>query len=125
MTRTCDRGFGPSMGALLSPCARAESECDIEGIRLPEEATEDLPRSNQNHDMPVVVLASVHQPDEAALPAARKSKCASKPLAVELIVALLAGDLPTDLLVQGRLDEPRFHMIIARTSNTRSDCVVG
>jgi hypothetical protein len=87
---------------------------------LLDEAPEDLPRRNVNGVIPPVVPADVHQPDEAALPATRNGKCAKKPLAVEQLVVLLAGDIP----VRRRLDEPRFPMRIARTLFIRADCVV-
>jgi hypothetical protein len=41
-----------------------------------------------------VILADVRQADEAELAATRNRKRASKPAAVELLVVLLAGDLP-------------------------------
>jgi hypothetical protein len=79
---------------------------EIGGIgRLLDELPEDLPRRNVNGVIPAVVPADVHQPDETALPAARNPKCGSKPLAIELLVALLAGDLPPALPLHRRLDE--------------------
>jgi hypothetical protein len=53
-----------------------------------------------------VIPADVRQPDEAALPATRNGKYASKPAAVELLVVFLSPALP----VRRRLDEPRFQM---------------
>jgi hypothetical protein len=53
-----------------------------------------------------VILVNVHQPDEAALTTAHNGKCGSKKAAVELLIALLAGDLPPVLPVRQRLDEP-------------------
>jgi hypothetical protein len=52
----------------------------------------------------------VDQPDEAALPATRHRKCASKKLAVELFAVLAVVRLPPALPVRRRLDEPRFQM---------------
>jgi hypothetical protein len=62
----------------------------------------------------LVVLADVHQPDEAALPATSKRKCATSKCAIELSVIFLAGDLPPALPIRRRFDEPRFQMIQAR-----------
>jgi hypothetical protein len=71
----------------------------------------------------MVIPADIHEPDEAALLAARNRKRARKIGAVELLV-VLAGDLPPALPVRRRLDEPRFQMILARSPRDRADCVV-
>jgi hypothetical protein len=95
---------------------------------LLNEAPEDLPTINDKAVIPEVVLANVHQPDEAALPAARDRKCACKPLAVELLVAqpatTFAVHLPPARTVQGRLDDPRSQMRIAKSLAIRADRVV-
>jgi hypothetical protein len=122
MAPLCDEGFGPLTGALLSPVG---AKSDIGGIgRSLDEAPEDLPRRDAKNVIPKVIPDDVHQPDEAALPAARNRKCATKPLAVELLIFLLVGDLPPILPVHRRLDEPRFPLIIARRTTRRADCVV-
>jgi hypothetical protein len=140
----CDEGFGPSIAALLPP-ARVESgkrntvkgaercrrqkgkRSDIReiggGIGLLDEAPKDVLRRNEKAVIPEVVPADVHEPDKAALPAARNRKCATKPVAVELPVVLLAGELPL-ALPAGGLDEPRFQMRKARAIFMRADCVV-
>jgi hypothetical protein len=93
MRPICDQCFGPSTGP--SCPAGAESKREIGGIgRLLDEAPEDLPCRNLELVTPEVIPADVHQPDEAALPAARNRKCASKISAVEALVVLLAGNLP-------------------------------
>jgi hypothetical protein len=47
---------------------------------------EDLARRNHKAVISTVIPADVHQPDEAALPAARSRKCAGKIGVVELLV---------------------------------------
>jgi hypothetical protein len=69
------------------------------GRPLLEEGPEDLPPINAKAVTPKAIPADVHQPHEAALPAARNRKCACKRLAAELVVVLLAGDLPPTLPV--------------------------
>jgi hypothetical protein len=88
-----------------------------------EKAPEDLPRRNENAVTPGIIPADVHEPDEAALSTARNRKCASKIWAVELLVVLLAGDLPPTLPVRRRLDQARFQMIIAPRTIIGADCV--
>jgi hypothetical protein len=101
------------------------AKSDIGGIGgILDEGPEDLPRRNANLVTPVVIPFDVDQPDAAALLAARNRKCVGKPLAVELFVVLLAGDLSPVLPVRRRLDEPRFQMFTARTIAIRADCVV-
>jgi hypothetical protein len=92
--------------------------------RLLDKVPEDLPRSNHKAVNPIVVPADIHQPDEAALSAARNRKCGGKSAAVQLSVVLLAGDLPPALPVRRRLVEPRFQMRTARTTSIRVDCAV-
>jgi hypothetical protein len=92
-------------------------ESNIGGIGgLLDEAPEDLTGSNAKEITAAVISADVHRPDEAALPAARNRKSASEILAAELLVVLLAGDLPPLLPVPRRLDDPRIRMFIARNS---------
>jgi hypothetical protein len=94
-------------GTLLAPRAG-----DIGGMgRLLKEVPEDLPRRNHKLVTPEVIPADVHQPDESELLAARNRKCAGKPVAVELLVVLLAGDLLPVLPIRRRFDEPRFQLI--------------
>jgi hypothetical protein len=69
-----------------------------------------FPKISHADVRPAVVLADIHQPDEAVLPAARNRKYASKMWPAELFVVLLVGDLPPALPVSGRLDEPRFQI---------------
>jgi hypothetical protein len=94
-------------------CPRAGGKRnDIEEIGcLLDEVSEDLPRSNHKLVTPEVIPANVHQPDEPVLLAARNCKCAGKPVAVELLVVLLAGDLLPVLPVRRRFDKPRFQLI--------------
>jgi hypothetical protein len=74
---------------------------------------------------PEVVPADLNQPDKVALPAARNRKRASQQLVGELLVVLLAGDLPPALPVHRRLDQPRFQMPTARrTIIIQANCVV-
>jgi hypothetical protein len=95
------------VGALLAPRAG-----DIGGIyRLLDEVLEDLPSRNHKLVTPEVIYADIHQPDEPALLAARNRKCAGEPVAVELLVVLLAGDLLSVLPVRRRFDEARFQLI--------------
>jgi hypothetical protein len=91
---------------------------------LLNEAPEDLPRRNGNGVLTRAVSAGVHPLDDAALPAARSRKCASKPLAVELPIALLASDRPLVLLVRRGLNEPRCQMMIAWIPTISADCQV-
>jgi hypothetical protein len=108
-----------------TPPARVESERDTGGIgRLLDEVPEDLPGRNEMAVIPAVIPGNVHEPNEAAVAATRDRKCACKPVSVELIVALLAGEIPSLLPVRRCLDEPRFQMRIAQTSVIRVDCVV-
>jgi hypothetical protein len=71
----------------------------------------------------VVIPADVHQPDEAALPAARNRKYGSKQAAGEFPVVLLTGNLLPVLPVNQCLDKPRFQ-ISAGITIIRAECVV-
>jgi hypothetical protein len=103
----CDQG--------LSPPGRVESESDIGEIYcLVDEAPKDLPRRNPNLVIPAVVPADVHEPDAAALLAARNRKYTNKTITVEMLAFLIAGDLPPVLSVRRRLNEPRLQMATAR-----------
>jgi hypothetical protein len=78
---------------------------------LLDEVPEDLPGSNHKLVTPEVIPVDVHQPDEPAPLAARNCKYSGKPVAVELLVVLLASDLLPVLPVRRRFDEPRFRLI--------------
>jgi hypothetical protein len=85
----------------------SNNETHMEGIvYLLTEASEDLPCRNVKAVIPVVIPADVHQPDEAAVPAASNRKCACKKHVAELFAVLLAGDIPLAIPVRRRLDEP-------------------
>jgi hypothetical protein len=79
--------------------------------RLLDEVPEDLTRRNVEAVTPEVIHADIHEPDEPALLAARNRKCAGKPVAVQLLVVLLAGNLLPVLPVRRSLNEPRFQLI--------------
>jgi hypothetical protein len=96
-----------------SGVAVLEAECQEMGERgfcLLDEGPEELPRRNAKAVVPVVIPADLHEPDEAALLAVRDGESASKLRAVELLLVLLAGNLPPVLPVRRRLDEPRLQM---------------
>jgi hypothetical protein len=101
----CDQGFDPSTRSLL-PATRAESENEIRGIGLLKEAPEDIPRRNDKVITLGVIPVDARQSDEAALPTTRDRECGHKSLTVELLVVILAGDLPPTLPVHLRLDYP-------------------
>jgi hypothetical protein len=117
------RGYAPPAERREGPLARADSGIGGIGCLL-EEVSEDFTRRNLKAVAPTMVSTDVHWPDEAALRAARNRKCASKPLGVELLVVLLAADLPPALPVRRRLDEPRFQMRKARATTIRADRMV-
>jgi hypothetical protein len=99
--------------AHISPASRAGE------LAVDSSTPEDLPRVNPKAVIPEVIPASVHQPDDAALLAARNRKRASRTRSVDLLAVLIAGDLPPVLPVRRCLDEPRFQMCPARTSTHR------
>jgi hypothetical protein len=82
---------------------------NIGGIsRLFDDSPEDFPSRNQKTVTPAVILADVDEPDEVVLPSACNRKCVNKQLSVELLVVLLAGELPLALSFLRRLGEPWF-----------------
>jgi hypothetical protein len=68
-----------------------------------------------------VVRADISKPGKAALAASHNQKCACKIYAIELVVFLIAGDLPPALPVHRRLDEPGFQMRITRSAIMYAD----
>jgi hypothetical protein len=74
--------------------------------------------------IPAVVSANVHPPNEAALPAACNRRYTDFKAAIEFLIVLIAGNLLPVHPVRRRLDEPRFQMVITRTTTMRPDCVV-
>jgi hypothetical protein len=66
-----------------------------------------LPHRNIGAVTPAVIPTDVHQSDEAAGPATRDGKCATKKRAFELLVVILVGNVPPVPPVRRRLDEPQ------------------
>jgi hypothetical protein len=71
-----------------------------------------------------VIAADADQPDKGPFSATRHRKCASKPLAVELLVFLIAAVLQPVLSIRGFLDDSRFQIPIDRTNMIRVNCVI-
>jgi hypothetical protein len=112
----CDRGCGPSTGALLSPPRRkakaASGESAVDSRSLPKISHAEVSRASLFKWLLSMFTGRMKQD---TLPPA----IIIKPQAVEPLGVLLAGDLPTALPVCRRLDEPRFQMPKARSAIPR------